>query len=387
MGSNGADNAHNNAFGGGKNPGIGNTSGAGSNGSASSNRGNSNGWSWSNKPHKNDGFHSDGSYHITFHGDNNSKPKPGGNSGNRGNNGDGSSAKVREITITPDNSKPGRYISSNPEYSLLAKLIDAESIKGTEVYTFHTRKGQYVKVTVPDSNIDKMRVDYVNWKGPKYNNKLVKRFVSQFLLFRKEEKEKNEKEALLKASELVSGMGDKLGEYLGEKYKNVAKEVAGDIKNFHGRNIRSYNEAMASLNKVLANPKMKVNKSDKDAIVNAWKQVNAQDMANKIGNLGKVFKVADLAIKVEKIREKSIEGYNTGNWGPLLLEVESWIIGGVVAGVAISLFGAVLSFLPISGLAVTVLGVIGIMTISYLSSFIDANRVSNINNIISSVIR
>ena len=110
-------------------------------------------------------------------------------------------------------------------------------------------------------------------------------------------------------------------------------------------------------------------------------------MANKIGNLGKAFKVADLAIKVEKIREKSIEGYNTGNWGPLLLEVESWIIGGVVAGVAISLFGAVLSFLPISGLAVTVLGVIGIMTISYLSSFIDANRVSNINNIISSVIR
>ncbi|XJL86262.1 hypothetical protein AB2F00_25150 (plasmid) [Escherichia coli] len=39
-------------------------------------------------------------------------------------------------------------------------------------------------------------------------------------------------------------------------------------------------------------------------------------MANKIGNLGKAFKVADLAIKVEKIREKSIEGYNTGNWGP-----------------------------------------------------------------------
>lgn len=35
-----------------ENPGIGNTSGAGSNGSASSNRGNSNGWSWSNKPHK-----------------------------------------------------------------------------------------------------------------------------------------------------------------------------------------------------------------------------------------------------------------------------------------------------------------------------------------------
>ncbi|PDV26712.1 hypothetical protein BER19_21675, partial [Escherichia coli] len=33
------------------------------------------------------------------------------------------------------------------------------------------------------------------------------------------------------------------------------------------------------------------------------------------------------------------------------------------------------------------LGVIGIMTISYLSSSIDANRVSNINNIISSVIR
>ncbi|MBJ3974468.1 colicin-A, partial [Salmonella enterica subsp. enterica serovar Corvallis] len=27
----------------------------------------------------------------------------------------------------------------------------------------------------------------------------------------------------------MSGMGDKLGEYLGVKYKNVAKEVANDI--------------------------------------------------------------------------------------------------------------------------------------------------------------
>lgn len=137
---------------------------------------------------------------------------------------------------------------------------------------------------------------------------------------------------------------------------------------------------MASLNEILSNPGMKVNKGDKDTLVNAWRQINAQDIANKFGNISKAFKVADFVMKVEKVREKSIEGYDTGNWGPLMLEVESWVLSGLTASVAISLFSEVVfTFLVASSLPATALVIAGIMTISYLSSFIDANVANKLN--------
>ncbi|MFG3825857.1 colicin-B, partial [Escherichia coli] len=75
---------------------------------------------------------------------------------------------------------------------------------------------------------------------------------------------------------------------------------------------------------------------------NAWKAFNADDMGNKFSALGKTFKAADYAIKANNIREKSIEGYQTGNWGPLMLEVESWVISGMASAVALSLFSLTL---------------------------------------------
>ncbi|EAW8184857.1 hypothetical protein HX52_21915 [Salmonella enterica] len=201
-------------------------------------------------------------------------------------------------------------------------------------------------------------------------------------------KESDAKEALTKASELISAMGDKIGEHLGDKYKSVAKEIADDIKNFQGKTIRSYNDAMASLNKILSNPAMKVNQADKDALVNAWKQVNAQDIANKLGNLSKTFKVADIVLKVEKVREKSIEGYETGNWGPLMLEVESWVLSGVAVGVAMGILGYVAPVVAATvGLPVTAITIAGIIGISYLASFIDDKKADKINNEIIEIIK
>ena len=58
-------------------------------------------------------------------------------------------------------------------------------------------------------------------------------------------------------------MGDKVGEYLGDKYKALSREIAGNIKNFQGKTIRSYDEAMASVNKLMANPDLKINAADR----------------------------------------------------------------------------------------------------------------------------
>lgn len=137
---------------------------------------------------------------------------------------------------------------------------------------------------------------------------------------------------------------------------------------------------MKSLNKITANPAMKINKADKDAIVNAWRHVNANDMANKLGNLSKAFKTADVVMKVEKVRQKSILGYETGDWGPLMLEVESWVISGLAASLALGLFAAILSLLPISGLPLAAITIVGIITVGFLASKIDDKVVDKINN-------
>lgn len=194
------------------------------------------------------------------------------------------------------------------------------------------------------------------------------------------EKASAERETLSKTSGLIADVGDRMGEYLGDKYKSLANEIANDIKNFQGKNIRSYDQAMASLSKVTSNPAMKINKADKDAIVNAWKHVDAQDMANKLSNLGKAFKIADRVMKVEKVRQKSIEGYETGNWGPLILEVESWVLGGIAASLALGFFSATIGLaLLYAGVPAIAVGISGIMFAAIVGALIDDNVADKLN--------
>jgi len=176
-------------------------------------------------------------------------------------------------------------------------------------------------------------------------------------------------------------MGEKVGEHLGEKYKAVAKEIADDIKKFQGKTLRSHEQAMASLKKILDNPGMKINKGDKDAIVNAWKSFKADDTAKKLANLSKAFSVAGLALKIEKVREKSIEGYETGNWAPLMLEVESWVLGGIAASVALGIFSATLGAFALSlGAPAVAVGIVGIIVAGTVAALIDDKAVDFLNN-------
>lgn len=195
------------------------------------------------------------------------------------------------------------------------------------------------------------------------------------------ENKKNEANALLQASEIISDVGESVSKTQGEKYNRVAKDIAGNIKNFQGKNIRSYNDAMKSLNKLTSNPNMKINQADKNSLINAWKHVNAADMANKLGNLSKAFRVADTVMKIEKVREKSIVGYDTGNWGPLVLEVESWVVSGVAASIALGLFSAVIGSALLSvGVSLTTVGIMGIIVAALIASMIDDKLVDKINN-------
>ncbi|EEV8855586.1 pore-forming bacteriocin colicin R [Escherichia coli] len=196
-----------------------------------------------------------------------------------------------------------------------------------------------------------------------------------------EEKANDEKAVLTKASEIIISVGDKAGEYLGDKYKVLSREIADNIKNFQGKTIRSYDEAMASVNKLMANPDLKINAADRNAIVNAWKALDAEDMGNKFAALGKTFKAADYVMKANNVREKSIEGYQTGNWGPLMLEIESWVLSGIASAVALSFFSvAVGSLFITAGVSVTAVGLMGIIFAGFIGALIDDDFVDKLNN-------
>lgn len=189
-----------------------------------------------------------------------------------------------------------------------------------------------------------------------------------------------EKSTLLGASAIIADAGEKVSVHIGGQYRNYAREIANNISNFQGKTIRSYNDAMVSLNKLLANPSMKVKQGDKAALANALRSVNAQEMANRFGHFGKFFKAADLVVKIEKIREKSIVGYETGDWGPLMYETEAMVMSGLTASVAISLVTSILSAFALPALLATSLSIVAFIAIAYATSFIDAAFAERFNN-------
>lgn len=213
----------------------------------------------------------------------------------------------------------------------------------------------------------------------KMNNGIITAAIQK----RNEERKKNEFEVLSKASEIITDMGNKVSEHFGAEYKNISIKISEDIRNFQGKRIRSFEQAMTSLNAVMNNPNLKINKGDRDALINAWKAMNANDMANKLGNISKAFKGADIAMKAEKVREKSIEGYETGNWEPLMLEVESWVLGGMASGIALALFSLVMAGPLLSaGVSATVVGLMGIVLAATVGAMIDDETAGRLNDLI-----
>lgn len=192
-----------------------------------------------------------------------------------------------------------------------------------------------------------------------------------------------EKDTLLDASAIIVDSGEKISTLLGQEYKAISDRIANDVKNFQGKKIRSLNDALKDLDKILKNPNFKVSKQDSTAIVNAVKQIEVTTLSDNFYRLGKAFKVLDVGLKIEKIREKTTEGFNTGNWNPLMLEVEAMILSGYTASLAlsivISLIGSIASLLSVGALPVALVSIAAIILISYMSSLIDTNLVDKIN--------
>ncbi|MEI8549209.1 colicin-A, partial [Escherichia coli] len=71
----------------------------------------------------------------------------------------------------------------------------------------------------------------------------------------------------------------------------------------------------------------------------------------------------------------------TGNWGPLMREVESWVVSGIASAAALAIFSATLgAYLLAVGASAAVVGIIGIIIASFIGALIDDKFIDRLNN-------
>ncbi|MDN4977657.1 colicin-like pore-forming protein [Enterobacter hormaechei] len=274
--------------------------------------------------------------------------------------------------------KSGTYTSTKR----FANAGTIKSLKITGPFTYRlyldTFPGKPIDVTVNNGDPNNISVKFNDWKGPTDNTRGgVQKLIKEFIEFKLNE----EKKLLTDASDVIVSAGGGISKVLGDKYKNLANEIASNIKNFQGKTIRNIDSAMVTLNKVLSNPKMKIKAGDKEALKNALAHLNAQDMAYKFGFLGKAFSYADIATKVDKLRKKTMEAIDTDNWKPVLLEVESWVLSGLATGFALSILASLAPIIASTvGLPVSAVIVLGGIGIALAASLIDDKLADKINN-------
>ncbi|HBR8850914.1 colicin-like pore-forming protein [Klebsiella pneumoniae] len=192
-------------------------------------------------------------------------------------------------------------------------------------------------------------------------------------------------------SGIITDSGKTLSGKLGDKYNTLAREAADNIKNFQGKKLRSFNDAMASINELANNPKMKLSQADKTVVSNALKQMDLSALADRFKGLEKAFTWGDRLLKAEKIRDGVVTGVTTGDWQKLAFEVEAMYLSGVAGAVALGITTAMISTVAVAlslpSVAVSALTVVAVIGISILTSYIDADKAKALNNAVLSLFK
>lgn len=163
---------------------------------------------------------------------------------------------------------------------------------------------------------------------------------------------------------------------LGKYGANMSKVAQGLQTNISGKKIRSYSEALATFEKVNANPKIKLNAQDTQAVVDALNALDKATFADNVNRLGKAFGVVGKIVQADAICKKTIIGFKTGDWKPLGLEFESMAAGAVAGAAAGAVLAAGLALLG-APVIITVPAVAIVM--AFVASFLDSEKVDEIN--------
>lgn len=186
------------------------------------------------------------------------------------------------------------------------------------------------------------------------------------------------------AAGIIFDAGEKLSRRIGDKYQGLAQGVANDIKNFQGKKLRSFSDAVSAVNELANNPKMKLSQTDKTVAVNAVKQMDLAALADSFKGFEKAFTWGDRLLKAEKVRDGISTGLDTGNWQKLAFEVEAMYLSGIAGRVALGIVTGIISAaavaLSLAPVAVTALTVVAVIGIAIAISYIDADKAKTLNN-------
>lgn len=419
MSGDGADNAHNNAFSGGKNPGMGNagsgshsgSSGKGGNGgshrggmrapTASEVAGQFNSYGGtqisasqvSNIRGDGDGGYSadiKGQIHtVSSGGESHTSNTVGGfsgvstsghgngnnNGGSGGSGGNGSAGNGKGKTTTSpgwssDSGKPGSYLPTKKDKLIkgLIKSIDDHSSNGTGSYTIHYTGGAVATVTVPNGDVNKMNVHYDIGGGPASGNKLTRDTIKSFLEFKAEVEANAVKDAISKVNDFYKELTSKYGDKLAKEARALAEEA-------RGKKLRNAKEAIDAFNKYKDVLNKKFSVADREAIAKALESLNKEQMAKQLKIFGKAFGVAGEAIQWGGFIHDLAKGFRTGDWNDAIMSGEK-IAAGKVASVMVTV--------AFSAMAVNPVGILGFAVImAVTSSLITDERLKQLNDFIS----
>ncbi|PYB85219.1 colicin-like pore-forming protein [Pseudomonas soli] len=185
-----------------------------------------------------------------------------------------------------------------------------------------------------------------------------------------------EKEAYKDAATYASDIGKEIASRYGERVSQAARELQKDIS---GKQVRSYQDALKTFEKMSSNPGWKLNGKDAAAVAQALRALDKATLGDNMTRLGKAFGVTGGAIQAQGLVEAAATGFQTGEWKPFLLEMESAVLGKIAGSAAGAMLGITLGLLGVTvtgGVALVVGGVL----VGLASSYFDPEKVDQINN-------
>ncbi len=176
----------------------------------------------------------------------------------------------------------------------------------------------------------------------------------------------------------TSDLSKSIAERYGQEYSKIAESLKANIK---GKKVKNYAQAMALFERARVNPNLRINPADVQAMRKAWGAFNTQEFGNNLSRLARAFGVVSMTVNMSKVINETLRGYYTGDWGPLMLQVETITASmaasyaaGFVAALGFTLIGMFVA-VPV---AVSTVGVA--LAIALAGAYVDTTVVEQINN-------
>lgn len=178
------------------------------------------------------------------------------------------------------------------------------------------------------------------------------------------------KDSISKAAAFYKEIGNKYGDAFArqsEKYAEAAK----------GKKIRNANEAIAAFNRYKDVLNKKFSVADRNAIANALESLNKEQMAKTMKTFGKAFGLVGTVIDFNDLRIGLTKGFRTGDWGDAFRQGEKMASTQLASALVAFTFAA---------MTASPIGIVGYAIImAVTSALIDTKLMNEINEFVLSL--